>query len=745
MSRLARFCAQRRFVVLGVWLVVLVALGGAALTAGAKFTNETTMPDSESAQSYRLLDELSPDSSAVKTGNIAWRTTGVDVNAASVRAEVGTVLTKITSLPGVTQVVSPYTSEGAAQLDPAKDVAFATVTLSPDADLDQIRSVAKSVDSPTLEVQTGGTAFYEDPAAGGIAELVGVAGALLVLLLVFRSVWAAVLPILTGVVGVVVSLFTVMLASHVVNLSDSTPTMGALIGLGVGIDYALFIVNRYRKGLMAGQAVPDAIAKALDTSGRAVLFAGATVIIALLGMFVVQISVLTGMARGAALTVLLTVAAATTLLPALMATLGRRVLSRRQRAELARSADASAPSRLDQKVQLDQVIRHSVGRPSMVQRWAALVERRPRTLAIAASLLMLMLAIPALGIRLGSADASSDPSTSDSNAYYTMMSQSFGEGFDASLLIVGSTPDSASTQAFKDLAGQLTSVDGVASVKLAPMQPGQQVAIATVIPTHSAQTEATANLVQRIRDNDIPPAEKGTHLQVFVGGTTASNIDNAAAITQKLPIYLLLIAVLGFALLAIAFRSILVPLIGSLANLLTLAVALGAVTAIFQLGWGSGLLGVGSAAPIESIVPVLVIGVMFGLSMDYQVFLVSRMHEEWTQTHNNARAVRVGLRETGLVIATAAIIMLSVFASFGFGGVRIVAQIGIGLAVAVLADAFVLRMTVVPAIMHLIGDRNWAYPRFLERITPHISVEGAAPAPPAPVLVSVGAPAPGAE
>jgi RND superfamily putative drug exporter len=338
---------------------------------------------------------------------------------------------------------------------------------------------------------------------------------------------------------------------------------------------------------------------------------------------VVQLDILTGMARAAALTVVLTVAAAETLLPALLSKLGLRVLSRKQRARLAAGA---AP------VQVIESPEPAPVRSTPMTRWSALVERRPRALAMVAVLVMTTLAIPALSMRLGSADASSDPADSDSHEYYSMMAGSFGDGFDAPLLIVASTPDTASATAFAGLVTTMKGVDAVADVFAAPTQPGQPVSVATVTPTSSAQTEATADLVERLRDDVIPAAEQGSQLEVYVGGTTATNIDNGAAITEKLPLYLALIAVLGFILLVVAFLSILVPLIGALANLLTLLVALGATTAVFQHGWGSELLGVGTSAPIEPIVPVLVIGIMFGLSMDYQVFLVSRMHEEWTRT-----------------------------------------------------------------------------------------------------------------
>jgi RND superfamily putative drug exporter len=742
MTRLAEFCSRRRFTVLGAWLIFVIAVGGVAVSIGANYTNSTTMPHSESASAYELLAKAGAgggESSAGDAGTIVWESTGADVNSAEVRQQMSAVLTQVADLAGVVSVVSPYTKAGAAQLNTTADVAYAAVTIDDSADLDQINAVARSADSATLQVETGGQAFTVNPAAGGITEIIGVVAALIILLLIFRSIWAAVLPIVTGVVGVVVSLFLIMIASHVIDLSDSTPTMGSLIGLAVGIDYALFIVNRHRKALMAGRPLNAAIAQAVNTSGRAVLFAGGTVVIALLGMFVVQVSVLTGMARGAALTVVMTVFAALTLLPALLAVMGDKVLSRRQRAEL--RARATEP--MSNPASTSKTALTSNPKQTVMQRWAGQVQRRPRILAAVGVVLLLALAVPALSIRLGSADASSDPSDTSTNAYYTMVSKGFGEGFDASLLVVASTPDAASAKAFTALTRQLKTVPDVAAVSVTPVAKDAHVQVVTVIPEHSAQTVSTADLVNRIRD-DIPSTEKGTDLKVYVGGTTASNIDSSASVAKRLPLYLIVIALLGFALLVVAFRSILVPLIGALANLLTLAVGLGAVTAIFQFGWGSALIGVGSSAPIEWLVPVMVIGVMFGLSMDYQVFLVSRMHEEWTHTHDNARAVRVGLAETGVVITTAALIMVSIFASFGFSGQRIVAEIGMGLAVAVLADAFVLRLTVVSALMHLIGDRNWAYPRWLDRITPHVSVEGA-PAPAVAVAVATaGATAGGA-
>ena len=690
MSGLAQFSYRRRRAVVVGWVVLLVGLAVAALGMGTAFTTATTLPDSESSRAYALIG-----SSDTSTGTVVWQ--AADVDGAAVQAEVEPMLAELAALPGVEDVAGPYTDQGAQQI--SGDTAFATLTTTDLVDVDQVREVTDRYADDGLTVAIGGTAFTEQPEPSHGPEAIGLIAALVILLLVFRSGWAAALPILTGITGVGASLLVVMIAAHAVDLDSTSLTMAALIGLGVGIDYALFIVNRFRKALVAGSSVPDAITQAVTTSGRAVVFAGLTVVVALLGMAVVGMEVLTGMGQAAAVTVLFTVAAAITLLPALLGMLGTRVLSRKQRAGLVEGPHSAPWS----------------------ARWALVLRAAPRRIAAGVLVVLVALAVPALSMRVGNADASSDPVGSPTREYADLMGPAFGEGVDATLVLVAELPDAAAAQAFTALTEELPEVPGVAAVRSAPVQDGQTVAVAAVTPTTSAQAEETQQLVDRLRTEVIPDSG----VTVYVGGETATNIDIAEALMSKLPLYLGLVAVLGFLLLVIAFRSVLVPLVGALTNLVTLAVGLGAITAIFQFGWGAGLLGVGSGAPIMYIVPVIVVGVMFGLSMDYQVFLVSRMHEEWSHTRDNGRAVRVGVAETGRVIATAATIMLAVFSSFGFSGERIVSAIGIGLAIAVLVDAFLVRLTLVPALMHLIGRHNWWYPRWADRVTPHLSVEGA--------------------
>ncbi|ABS04134.1 MMPL family transporter [Kineococcus radiotolerans] len=724
MSALARWCARRRWTVVAGWLLALVALATAALGVGTSFSDETNVPDSDSVRASALMAEAGLYSAGT-AGTIVWHTDGVGVDDPSVVSDVTAALDQIAALPGVEAVVVPYTEAGAAQLNTAADTAYATVTLSSEDSVAQIEEIASGLDSSSLDVAVGGDAFAGEVGASGGTEGAGIFAALIVLLIVFRSLWGGLLPIITGVMGVGTSLLSILLLSNVMTLSANVITMGSLVGLGVGIDYALFIVNRYRNALMAGKSVQDAIAEAVNTSGRAVVFAGATVVIALLGVFIVQIDLLTAMARGAAVAVVMSVLAAITFLPGMLSLLGLRVLSKRQRRQLA-TTGPTTPDTTER---------------GAARRWAGLVQRNPIRLAVLGLLVMVALAAPAVSLRLGANDASSDPTDSATYQYHAMMSEGFGDGFDASLVVVGRTPDASTQQAFDDLVTRIGTLDGVASVGAAPAT-GQAISAATVYPSTTAQAAETADLLDTLRDDVIPAAESGTGLEVYVGGSTASGLDFAEGTLSKIPVFLALIAVLGFLLLVIAFRSILIPLIGALGNLVTLAVSLGVLVLGFQQGYITEVLQLGTGAPIEAFVAVLGIGILFGLAMDYQVFLVSRMKEEWEHAHDNARAVRVGMAETTKVIATAAVIMFCVFIAFGFAGQRVVAEIGVGLAVAVLVDAFILRLTVIPALMHLIGDRNWSYPRWADRITPRVSIEGETTPAPAPVAATATAAGP---
>ena len=539
----------------------------------------------------------------------------------------------------------------------------------------------------------------------------GIALAFVVLLFVFRAVWVAALPIITAVVGVGTSAVAVILLSHVITLSDTTLTLGSLIGLGVGIDYALFIVNRHRANLMAGMGVAESIAKSLNTSGRAVVFAGLTVVVALLGMLTLNVGIINGMAIGAAVTVVLTVLAAVTLLPALLGMIGPRVLSRGELRQLTCGTGVFGTW------------------TGWWGRWAARVQSHPKALGLVALAVLAALALPTLSLRLGASDDGNLPTTSTNRQAYDMIADGFGPGFNGPLVLSVQAPTPADKAAETKLVTALEQVDGVASTSAAPMKDGQTVGVISVVPTSSPQSAATSDLIHRLRHDVIPKAEQGTSMKVYVGGVTASNDDFASVLMSKLPVFVLVIAALGFLLLTVAFRSLLIPAVGAVLNILSIGVAFGAIVVVFQYGFGASLLGLGAAGPIESIVPILVVGIMFGLSMDYQVFLVSRMREEWAHTGDSRRAVRVGQAETGKVIAVAATIMVCVFGSFVFGGMRVISEFGLSLAVAVALDALLIRMVVVPALMHLCGRANWWLPRRLDQALPRVSVEGPADQP----------------
>ncbi|GAB3009951.1 MMPL family transporter [Streptomyces pseudoechinosporeus] len=714
MSPLARWCHRHRLVVVLAWVGLLLALGAGVGAAGNAFGHSPTSQNTDSAKATALLQQAS-NSAAGKSGRIVWQLEGGKVTEPAAERAMTDTLDRITDAPGVAAVSTPYTPDGKTQVSKDGRTAYATVTFDrdvADAQIDHVKELATAPESGSLHIALNGQAFTVTPEPNAVADAMGIVLAFIVLLFVFRAVWVAALPIITAVIGVGTSAVAVMLLSHVITLSSTTLTLGSLIGLGVGIDYALFIVNRHRANLMAGMAVPESIAKALNTSGRAVLFAGLTVVVALLGMLTLNVGIINGMAIGAAVTVVLTVLAAVTLLPALLGMIGPRVLSRNERRELTAQAR-----------------RRASGRPGLWARWAEQVQARPKALGLVALAVLAALAFPTLSLRLGASDDGNLPTTSTNRQAYDMIADGFGPGFNGPLVLAVQAPTAADKAAETKLVTALERVDGVASAFAAPMKEGQTVGVISVVPTTSPQSAATSDLIHHLRDQVIPPVEQGTSMKVYVGGVTASNDDFASVLMSKLPVFVLVIAALGFLLLTIAFRSLLIPAVGAVLNLLSIGVAFGAIVVVFQYGFGAGALGLGAAGPIESFVPILVVGIMFGLSMDYQVFLVSRMREEWAHTGDSRRAVRVGQAETGKVIAVAATIMVCVFGSFVFGGMRVISEFGVSLAVAVAVDALLIRMVVVPALMHLCGRANWWLPRRLDKALPNVSVEGPADAP----------------
>ena len=719
MAAMARWCFQRRAWVLVGWLALLAVLGVTGRTAGSAYSDALTLPGTGSTTALALLERAFPGH-AGDQDTIVWRASG-GADAPAVRARIATMLGQVAAAPGVASVISPYSARGAAQVSRNGQIAYATVVFDapqaslPGPDVTRVVHLAEAARAPGVQIDIGGPAVENAlrPSVG-ISAGVGVVAAAIVLFIAFGSLLAMLVPLVIAIAALIPGLMTTGLLSHAVTIPSAGPTLGILIGLGVGIDYALFIVTRHRNNLKAGMSPQDAAVRALNTSGRAVLFAGTTVCIALLGMLVLRIGYISGLGIAAAITVLFTVAAATTLLPALLGYLGLRVLSRRERRRLA--ARGPAPD----------------GASGAWARLAAFVQRHPAPLAAAATV-MLVLAIPVLSLRLGSSDAANDPASTTTHQAYELLATGFGPGFNGPLQLMGTMPISggsaADAAAFARLAGTLATEPGIAAVS-APVV-GHGAALINVTPTTSPEAAATSTLIHQLRDSVIPAAEGGTALRVYVGGVTATNDDFATVIAPKLLIFVAVILVLGFGLLMLAFRSLLIPAVAAVMNLLAAAASFGVLVAVFQYGWGLRLLNLGQAGPVESFLPVLMLAVLFGLSMDYEVFLVSRIREEWAATGDNHQAVRTGQATTGHVIIAAATIMILVFGAFILSGQQVIGEIGIGLAAAVLLDAFLLRTLLVPALMHLSGRANWWLPGWLDRILPHLSIEPAAE-PPAP-------------
>jgi RND superfamily putative drug exporter len=631
------------------------------------------------------------------------------------------MLAQVAALPHVQGITSPYGPAGAAQISRSGAVAFATVhfdQLAPDlpkSSVQRVISVAQHADSPQLQVALGGQAIESAEAQSSSRSTgLGVIFALIVLGLAFGALFAAFLPLITALVAIGIGYDVTGLLSHAFAVASFATILGVLIGLGVGVDYALFIVTRHRTGLEGGRSTEDAAANAVNTAGRAVFFAGITVCIALLGQFALGVTFLYGVAVSAAITVALTMLSSLTLLPALLGFFGMKVLSRRQRAALA----ASGP-----------IAEEATG---FWRRWAEAIRRHPVLPALAALAVVVVIALPVFTLRLGLDDAGSDPSTTTTHQAYELLAKGFGPGFNGPLELVGQLRSRTDLPAFAAVVAKVSKEPGVVSATPAVLSPSGTLAIASVYPSTSPEAAQTTVLLHKLRNQVIPAAQAGTGVTVLVGGVTATQNDFAHVLSSKLPLFIAVVVVLAFLLLMAVFRSLLIPIVASIMNLLSVAAALGIMNAVFEWGWGTSLLGIAGDNPVEVFIPVLLFSILFGLSMDYEVFLVSRINEEWLLTRDNGDAVMLGQAETGRVITAAASIMILVFASFLLGGSIIIQQFGIGLAGAIIVDAFIVRTVLVPALMHLIGRANWWLPGWLDRILPRLNVEapGAAAAKP---------------
>jgi putative drug exporter of the RND superfamily len=703
----ARWSVRRRWWVIGGWLALIVMLAGVSqLAGGATYKNNFTFPASDSQTAQVILQRDFP-AAAGDVDQVVFHTTTGTVTDPAVRDRMQRVLAKVASLTDVVQVASPYAPHSQA-ISKNGTTAFATVTFNaqasdlPTAAINKVIDTAQAARTATLQVALGGQAIEQVESAGpGPLLFVGLAAAVLVLLVLFGSVTAMLMPIVTVLVALGAGISVNALITHVMDIGTATEAIALMIALGVGIDYSLFIVSRFRALLAEDQDPKQAAAGSVNTSGRAVLFAGTIVVLALLVLLLFGISITNGIAVGAAIEVLFTMAAALTLLPAVLSLLGRRVDSLR------------VPGR------------HPAGTRTISPRlsaWAGLIRRRRWVAAPVVFGLMLLLATPILGLRLASPDAGSDPAGTTTRQAYDLLADSFGPGFNGPLVLVASLPAPSDTTVMAHLANVIKSEPGVASVSPPQVNTAGTAAVIQVVPTTSPQAAATSDLVHRLRDTIIPRATAGSGFTVHVGGPTASFIDLSSLLASRLLPFIAVVLAIGFVLLLVLFRSLVIPFTAAVMNLLSIGAALGVVVAVFEKGW-TGL----PNGPIDFAVPVMMFAIVFGLSTDYQVFLLTRVQEEWHTHHDNARAVHDGMGRVSGVITGAAVIMIAVFGSFALGGQLLLEQIGIGFAVAVALDAFLIRFMLVPAVMYILGDKNWQLPRRLSWL-PRVHIEPEHPA-----------------
>jgi RND superfamily putative drug exporter len=689
---------------LAFWVLVLVGLSGLALGVGGRFVNDFSVKDSEAQKAFDLLKQRFPELNGDLIQVVVAADGGVEQPAA--RARVEQLLAEISASDNVVRVLSPYGIGGAISADGT--VALAQVQMDaigpdlPQASVRHLIDLAARQRTPGVQIELGGPSvqFAESDLFGG-KEVIGLGAAVVILLITFGSVTAMSLPILIAALGLGVGLAGVTLLSHGVEIFAFATPLALMVGLGVGIDYALFIVTRYRQGIAAALSPEDAAAAAIGTAGRAVVFAGATVVISLLGMTLMGVSFANGLAFATALVVLCTVIAAITATPAVLGFVGTRIDSLRvpiwRRAE---GGDATAWPRWSERVQ----------------------RNRGRALVIGIVPLVL-LSIPLFSMRLGGPQLGSDPTSHTSRRAYDLVTKAFGPGTNGPLLLVAElTQHDRGLAELQDAVARATALGAHPGIPPIMNATGD-VAVTTIVPASAPHEQATERLVKQIRAEIIPAATADGAARIRVGGVTALFIDMSDLMTERLPLFVLSVLVLSFVLLMAVFRSLLIPLKAVLANLLSIGAAYGVVVAVFQWGWLRDLIGVERTGPIMAFLPMMLFAILFGLSMDYEVFLVSRIHEEYERDGDAHRAISDGLAGTARVITAAAAIMVTLFSSFVLGNDPIIKTFGLGLAVAVLVDATVVRMLIVPAALAVFGDAAWWLPGRIDRVLPRLGVE----------------------
>jgi putative drug exporter of the RND superfamily len=706
--RLADWSYRRRRRVLVLWILLLVGTLAAAAAFGGDYGFTFSTPGSDSQRAQDLLEHSFPARSGEDVDVVFQTRGGTRIDDPQTRAAITEILGRFARQPHVASVVSPFSAEGARQIAQSGTIAYGTLRLDQTisdyqtSDAKKLIALRKEVDQPELRVELAGFALRGAEQTQASSEGIGLLVAALILLVSFGSLLAMGLPILIAIVGLGIGLSLVTLLANVLEVPDFAPQVAAMIGIGVGIDYVLFIVTRYRATLQSGLQPRAAVVTAIDTSGRAVIFAGCTVIISLLGLFVMNLGFLRGLAVGAVMAVLVVMLASVTLLPAMLGFVGNKI-------------DRFKVPFVNRKLAGD--------RRSLSYRWSRVVQRRPLPAVIACLLVLLALAAPARHMHFGFPDSGNDPDKFTTRRAYDLLSTGFGPGFNGPLLVVATTNGKSPQDAVAPIAARVQQDADVAFVSPPVPSPDGTVALLAVYPKTSPQAQATQNLVKQLR-SDVLPASAPAGVEAFVGGSTAASVDATSYVADRLGVFIGVVLLLSFLLLLVVFRSVLVPLKAAIMNLLSVAAAYGVVATISQGGWLGGIVGIHDPVPIPSFIPMMMFAILFGLSMDYEVFLLSRIREEYVRTHDNASAVADGLAHTARVITAAAAIMISVFLAFVLDDQVFLKMIGVGLATAIFVDATIVRMVLVPATMELLGDANWWLPDWLARRLPEVHVEG---------------------
>ena len=754
LSSLALFCVRhKRIVVFAIWIPMAFAMVFASSAIGTEFRTEMSMPSSEAREAEELLAKANPNQGGISS-QLVFRVKS-SIDDSQVKKAISDAIAAVDAIDNV-DISSPFSLQN--QISKDRKIAFSEINV-PRKNLEEYKALGDEIKIATAPARAAGVelgyggAIFEEVALPE-SEALGILAAIVILVLAFGSVIAMGLPISVALIGLIIASSIVGLISHFISMPDAVTSMVGMIGLGVGIDYALFIVTRFREGLHDGLSVEEAVVESIDTSGRAVVFAGITVIVAALGLLTIGLSFVTGLAIGMATAVAVMIIASVTLLPALLAMVGERIDTTSRAAVISLSAfvisgfiavftknvmilavgvGLAVASQLTRFIvpALRIAIPHRAQNDhqnTIWWRWSRVVQRKPWVSFLASSLFLVVLTVPMFSIRLGFGDAGNAPKTADVRKAYDMLSEGFGPGFSGPLYLVVTGDTVNEPEKMKSFLSVVNTTPGIAYAGVAPMK-NNEVALVVAYPTSAPQDEATTDLVHELRDTVIP----STGVAAQVTGFTAGSVDFSDYLAKRLPFLIGIVLLLSFLLLMAVFRSVLVPIKAVLMNLLSVGAAYGIIVAVFQWGWGAGLIGVGKAGPIEAWVPMFLFAIVFGLSMDYEVFLLSRIKEEFNRTGDNTTAVADGVAATARVITAAALIMVCVFGAFVLGDDRQLKLFGLGMAVAVFLDATIVRMVLVPATMELLGARNWWMPAWLDRLLPQINVEGEHHTKPTPI------------